>query len=192
MPTEIQTPTPWAKLADAFRLTGRHRLLIDEVIVPVVVVSDLSEVAATTEQEATAYFSMVAIVGSATVAVLFNGVTADTGVDLIIDSALASSETAGTYRVRQTTVAPVAPAAGVLLTKNWNRFPQVGVPPGTQFANTALLAGQTLYRVPVLANSPLEIDLGITLGAFQALALDYDGVNEAWRTTWRYRVVKRA
>ncbi|KKL55716.1 hypothetical protein LCGC14_2252610, partial [marine sediment metagenome] len=55
-----------------------------------------------------------------------------------------------------------------------------------------LLAGQTLYRVPVLANSPLEIDLGITLGAFQALALDYDGVNEAWRTTWRYRVVKRA
>ena len=43
MPTEIQTPKPWMRLAEAFRLTGRHKLQIDEVVVPVAIVADLSE-----------------------------------------------------------------------------------------------------------------------------------------------------
>ena len=43
MPTEIQTPKPWMRLAEAFRLTGRHKLLLDEVVVPVAIVEDLSE-----------------------------------------------------------------------------------------------------------------------------------------------------
>ena len=43
MPTEIQTPKPWMRLAEAFRLTGRHKLQIDEVVVPVAIIADLSE-----------------------------------------------------------------------------------------------------------------------------------------------------
>ncbi len=42
MPTEVQTPGAWVRLADAFRLTGRHRLLLDEVIVPVAIIENLA------------------------------------------------------------------------------------------------------------------------------------------------------
>lgn len=43
MPVEIQNPKAWAKLVDEFGLTGRHQILIDEVILGVAIVADLTD-----------------------------------------------------------------------------------------------------------------------------------------------------
>jgi len=42
MPIQIGTARAWARLRDAFDLKGKHNLQLDEIVVPVVVVEDLS------------------------------------------------------------------------------------------------------------------------------------------------------
>jgi len=43
MPMPIGTARAWGRLRDAFDLKGKHNLLLDEVVVPIVLVEDLSK-----------------------------------------------------------------------------------------------------------------------------------------------------
>ena len=191
MPTEIQTPRQWLALAEEFKLTGRHLLQLDEVIVPVVLVSDLSSPAAALNQKVVYYFNVPASAVANGKAVLFNGVTADTGRDIIIERIVMSMASAQSWELRFTTNAPIAPIAAAQLFKNFRQDPQVGIVPGNMFADSGAITGELIMRPQIQANTFREIEVDIRLGDRRALSLQVAANNVQFRSTWFGRVVPR-
>lgn len=191
MPIEIQTSSAWGRLADKFRLTGRHKLLLDEVLVGVVLVEDLSAEAAQPEQDVSYRFLVPASAVANGKAILFNGATADTGRDIIIDRVLCASAANANYDLRFTTNAPLAPIAASDLEKQWRAVPQVGVPPGNMYADSGAIIGPELWRIPAIANTLIDVEVGVRLGSIQGLSLQCVANNLTFFATFFGRVVPR-
>lgn len=191
MPMRIYTATAWQRLRDSFDLKGKHDLQLDEIIVPVVVVADLAPGEQEINQQVSYHFDVPASAVANGKAVLFNGITEDSGRDIIIDRLVASSTATVVWELRQTTNAPVTAIGGSTLTKQFLQLPQVGTPPGRMFADSGAITGLEFFRLSNPGNNHYNQELGVRLGFQQGLSLQVVANNTNFHTTFFGRVVAR-
>ena len=185
MPTEIQTPFAWARLADKFRLTGRHKLMLDEVVVPVVLVEDLSEPGIINEQDATCVMVIAAPVGVAK-ALLEN--PAGSGVRFLLDRIVVSGGMNMIPAIQLTQTAPTNPIAGALANVSWNNPEQSGSPPGTMFADDGVFVGESRYNNNLLALTSAIILPKLVLPAGWLIVINTSTAARDIRVVINYRV----
>lgn len=185
MPTQIQTPTQWQRLLNRFGIKGRHQLLLDEVVVPVVLIEDVSELE-TGPQDAT-----IAVIAPAIAATLGACVLANlsSGTDLLVDRIIMNAPAGMAVDTRFSTIAPIIPLAGGVIDKTWNNPDQVGVPAGDGFANQNVFgAGTLLNRTQVGANIRYEYDCKLVLPPNNVISVGGLTANQALQVTFQYRV----
>lgn len=189
MTIPIQSSTVWGRLADAFRLTGRHKLLLDEVISPVVLVEDLTTESADVQNDATAHFAVPAAgAGDKGFAVLAN--LNNPGTDLLVDRITFSSASVDNIIISLNNIAPLLPIAGATLNKAWNDFTQQGVPSGTLFASEAAMAATgVLYQVENTSNTMQIFDVKLVIGNNAVLSVGDSRSDVLFHVTIQYRVV---
>ncbi len=191
MPIPIQTPTAWGRLADLFRLTGRHKLTFDETLVGVVVVADVSSGDLTINEDVVYRFVIPASLVLVGKAVLFNGITTDSGRDIIIDKATGSAANTVPWIIHHTTNAPLAPIAASTLQKNWRQWPQVGTPPGEMFADEGALTGDGIIGMDWISNRTWDVDIGVRLGFQQGIVVSVVSTNDLFNVSLFGRIVPR-
>lgn len=189
MPMQIYTAGAWQRLRDAFDLKGKHNLLLDEVVVPVAVVADLSSQAPDQANDATIQISMPAIVGDLGAACIGNLGTPN--VNLLVDKiTFMAPAAAATFRIIDTNIAPILGLAGAVLNKTWNDPSQVGVPAGTPFANEDVFgAGTEIMVVRLLPATPFHMEPKWVVPPGRLLIVGHSIINTAWECTFNYRVV---
>ncbi len=191
MPTEIQTPDASVALADLFKIQGSHQLLIDETVVPVVLIADVSRNVAAQNQAVLYRYLVQASAVANGKAVLFNGTVTDSGRDIIIDRVVCSAGTTGPWEFRFTTNAPINPIAASTATKLFRQMPQVGTPPGELFADDGPITGTSIFRVLSLASTNFDIAVDVRLGHQQAVSMQFAANNVTFLTTFFGRAVPR-
>ena len=162
MPTKVQNAQAWIKLQREFGILGRHKMLLDEVVVPTVVIADLSEDDAALNNLVQYRFSVPAVVATVGKAILFNGVTADSGRDIIIDRIVGSCAVTSPWMVHHTTNAPITPIAASTLDQTFAQWPQVGVPIGRMFADSGAITGDDIVSFRTQGGTVWEIAVGST------------------------------
>jgi len=155
MPIKVYTAGAWSRLRDAFDLKGKHQLQLDEVIVPVVVVDDLSPGKIAIGQDATVDMQQIAVVGEKASLLLEN--PAGSGSNLLIDRITISSATTSILTVRLTQTAPLNAMVGGSANISWNNPDQVGTPPGVMFADHGTFTGDVRYQHRSTASTPAVV-----------------------------------
>lgn len=189
MPIPIYTAGAWQRLRDAFDLKGKHNLLLDEVVVPVALVADLSSEATHQANDATAQASVPAEAGETGTALFAN--IGDTGVDLLVDRIVINCGTSGRFRITSSSNAPLAPIAASSLVVVWNNPDQPGSPPGQIFADEGAFIGDRLYDFQHLASTSWYIEPKWVLPPNSGLAINFTTVNILFQVTFQYRVRTR-
>lgn len=196
MPTDIQNARVTQALVDFFTIKGRFRPQLDEVVVPVVLTADMSERDEETTQPAVVRYNVAAAgAGLSGKAVLFNGVTGLTGVELLIDSVVISNPTgvgANDFLVRESTNAPIAPIAGSFQTKRFKRLVAAAsadpTPPGNAFSDSGAFAGDVMYSVSVPAGETIQLDVDLVMEQLSGLVIAEQAQNQQFFASINYRV----
>lgn len=187
MPLKIQNPRAWGRLVDAFTLTGRHKLLLDEVVVPVAIIEDLSEQAGTEPDDATMFVEATNVAATLGAAVLSN--LGETGAVLLLDRIIVTTSAVQFVGISQTTIAPILPLAGSIIVKQWNDPRKAGAPTGTGFANTNVFGTTNLLFRPFMsANIPYTFDVKQVIPPNNQIAVGGFTVNVELNVTFQYRV----
>jgi len=192
MPIQIQTAKGWRRLQEAFSIVGRHRLMLDEVVVPVAILEDLTLQPDTANDRATLSITCPAEALERSACVLFNTNAAldPTGAILLVERVYMTSGLVGNISINQTTVAPLNPIAGSVIRKLWNDPSQPAVPAGTGFADgSAFGAAGEIYIGTQLANTPFVVEVNQILPALAGLAVVGGAINTEIKATFQYRVV---
>lgn len=156
MPIPIQNATVWARLQRAFGLLGRHKLLLDEIVVPVALVEDLSGVEVLLEKRyAQGGDTQGAVAGNSTRVQIFN--PAGSGILVELYQAVAGASGAGVINW-----GPVVAVLAGSISGTWQdrRLTPASVP-------AALIQTDNNPAGPVLVN-PLKLNqLGNTAVLFR-------------------------
>lgn len=186
MPTPIQSPVPWSRLLAEFGVKGRHQLLLDEIIVPTVLIADLSETAAE-PNDATGFVRCPGVAATNSSAILAN--IGESGVDLLLDKIVVNVNVTTSLEIIQTTIAPVNPIAGAILVKNWNNPDLPGTPAGSILAdNSAFGAINPIYQLLVTAGDIVQLEPKLVVPPNQLLVVRDLTVNQQLQCTFNYRV----
>ena len=186
MPISIQNSRAWGRLVDAFTIRGRHKLLLDEIVVPVVLIEDLSDKPGP-QQEAT--FTMFAPPQGAGVDVVLLLENSSVGSIFFIDEITIGSENNVIVQITLTTTAPVAPAAGGEADKTWNDNTQTPVVSGTMFADLGAFVGPDVWKGEFLADTPQHITPKLILRPGQLIAISVITTNSGLRAVINARIV---
>lgn len=159
MPMKIGTARAWGRLRDFFDLKGKHDLQLDEIIVPVAIVADLTEADPLADLRQAQGGQVVAqtagFVGQMQV---FN--PAGSGVVLELYHALFAALAAINVQLGPTTAVLATDAAAQWQDRRLNGIPVARI------QNQAINAAPTLVRpviTRVLANTLAQVDLNVTL-----------------------------
>ncbi len=155
MPTPIQNAGAWTRLQELFGILGRHKLQLDEVVVPVVVIGNTTEIEEFTPLDATYVFHVPADVAGPSSAILLND--AGSGVRMLIDRVVLTTSTTHAVEMRLSTTAPLNAVAGGFANQSWNNFNQPGGPPGTLFGDHGSFVGLRRYANFQIANTPYAV-----------------------------------
>jgi len=191
MPIKIFNAKAAQTLQGFFDYKGKHDLKLDEIIVPVAIVADLSGDEALGQSKFVLHIQSPAVAATTVRHAYFNGVANDTGVDVVVDKIVLSSAANSVIVFIQTQIAPINPTAAAVINNVWRQWPQVGTPPGTGFSNDAAMGGTTIYQADNLARVPAAFYPDITLGAQRGLSITQAIANTAFQTTWYMHTQKR-
>jgi len=184
----IQNPRAWGRLVDAFSLTGRHLLRLDEIVVPVVVVENLAPSDEVLSDADATYTIIVAAdaLGPGR-AILLND--AGSGVRFLIDKITISAAGTMNQVVTLSTTAPTTGIAGGSADKTWNNNAQAGEPPGTMFADRGVFVGPDVYSAVRLANTPSIVEPKLVLDPGQEVVVQSPTTNLLLRVVINARIV---
>jgi len=183
----IQNTRAWGRLVDAFGLTGRHKLLLDEVVVPVVLVEDVSGPDSSLEDDATMSIFCNSNAGTTGACVFSN--FGFTGAILLLDRITIVTSAAMQVLVLQTTIVPVLPIAASNISKTWNDPSRSSEPSGTGFANEGVFGGgDEILEGAMLANTPYQFDVKQVVPPNHQIAVQGGNTNSAIRAAFQYRV----
>jgi len=188
MPMPIYSSGAWQRLRDAFDLKGKHSLLLDEVVVPVAVVAELSGVEGSQTASATAFIGAPAagalIKSACLLSNLFDGTSR-----LIVEAITAIPSLTTSYTIGLTTIAPILPIAASTIVKQWDDQSRPGVPPGSAFANEGIFSGSGQMFEGVLASNQFKrIPVNIVLNFGDEIYFQCGNNNTATACTYQYRV----
>jgi len=155
MPMKIGTARAWGRLRDFFDLKGKHDLQLDEIIVPVAVVADLTEADPLADLRAAQGGQVVSpAVGFVGQMQVFN--PAGSGVVLEVYLAQFAALAAVNYQLGPVTAALATDAAA-----QWQDRRLFGLP-AARIQNQATLVGPTLVR-PFIVRQTSNVTFGINL-----------------------------
>ncbi len=147
---KIGTARAWGRLRDFFDLKGKHDLQLDEIIVPVAVVADLTEADPLSDvRQAQGGASRGSVAGDSTRIQLFNPV----GSSVILELYAAIT---GGFETFNGNMGPVAAAIATDITGQWQDRRLPGIPVGRIQSNNGP-AG------PILVN-PVKFRMNSTIG----------------------------
>jgi hypothetical protein len=205
MPAKIQNATVTAQLVELFGLKGRFSPQLDEIVVPVVLTADLSNQPGERAARATAHVHVPPVVGDNGKALMFNGVANETGsillVDRIVVSLTAAAAVGGNFEIKQTSIAPLSPIAGSVLSTTWDdqrtQVSGAAPPPGTVFADDGPFIGPGVaaFSLGPIADGGQQVfavDLYQVLSPFRALCVECTDDNIRFNVIFQYRVVSAA
>ena len=187
MPIQVQNTKVWGRLVDAFTLTGRHKLLLDEIIVPVVLVENLSEEQSSQERHASYTMDVAAGIGLISKGVLLND--AGSGVQILIDRVTMTASATSTLDILLSRTAATNPIAGGAADQGWNDLDVPGAPPGTLFADSGVFVGPLLHANKQIINTPMLIDLKLILQPGVALVCQTSTSDKSLQITINARIV---
>jgi len=191
MPMQIYTADAWQRLRDFFDLKGKHNLQLDEVIVPVAVVANIAPELEQLNQPVVYKFSVPATAGLVGKAVLINGLTTDTGRDIVIDRMVGTSASTGRWNIHNTANAPITPIAASTLDKTWRQWPQDGTPPGEMFADEGASTGDDIVSFRNGGNNFWDVAVDELLAFQQAIVCSVVATNVQFEVSMFGRVVRR-
>ncbi len=189
MPITIQNARGWDALRQRFSIVGRHRLQLDEVIVPVVIMDDITEQTDTVGQLATAFALAPAVAAKKSSVVFFNGVTSETGYLFNITRIRVSSTGTIGYTFGFTTVAPLSPIAASTVDQTWNDVGQTGTPPGNLFTDDGAFAGPVLYNYRSIPTDPFDYVCNLIIPFQNALVVTNENTNKSSHVSIEYTVL---
>jgi len=189
MPIQIQTADGWRRLQKAFSIVGRHRLMLDEVVVPVAILEDLTLLADTANDRANISIRCDNTAGTNGAAVFSN--LPDTGTTLLLETITLNAQTAQVFNINQTTIAPILPLGGSSsISKTWNDPTQPGAPAGSGFANDNVfgITGQ-IQRVIINANVVVQFQVNQIVPPLQQISVGGFTNNAEFQVSFDYRVI---
>ena len=185
MPMEANAPRTWGRVAEFFRITGKHSLQLDEVAVPVVVLADFTEQEAVVDDAATFVMAVAADALGPSRAVLLND---SLGTRMFVDRVLYSAPSTMTCQVILSNTPPILAIAGGSADKTWNNRLQQGDPPGEMFADRGAFVGPDVYNGLVAANSTLRVDGMLIIDPGEQVVVAGSSTNVAIRVVFNVRV----
>ena len=185
-PIQIQNPRAWGRLVDAFTIRGRHKLLLDEVAVPVVLIEDLSDKPGP-QQEATFTMFVPAAGGATNITLLLEN--SSVGSIFFIDEITISAASTSILQIQLTATAPVTPAAGGVADKTWNDNTQTPVVSGTMFADLGVFVGPDVWNHRTLSQTPQHIHPKLILRPGQLISVRNTTTNQELRVVINARIV---
>lgn len=190
MPLRVYNASFFQRLRDAFDIKGKHEFLLDEIIVPVVVVESLSTELSSEPEDCTYQTSIAATVGDPGSFVLLNEL--DSGWNILIDKITMGTGVAATeFVITLTEVAPVSAIAGGAFRKTWNNANQPSTPPGTAFADDAAgWAGAEIFRHRTLNQTVLVHEPKVVIPPGQEIAVQNTDDNAAFTVTMNARAIR--
>ena len=193
MPTKIQNARAFQRLVRAFSIQGRMQLFLDDHVVPVAIVEDLSEEATDVRVNAWAFIrcNATAAVGSS---IQLTNAGLDSAVDLVVDECRFQAQTATQYTINLTDLTDGALLLGVQ-TKVWSDTNQLpGVPAGVidHRDGGAYAAASFMDNGSLVANEPRTIQPGWTLAPGQKFVVRLATVNIRLQAWIKYRVIARS
>ena len=186
MPMPVNAPRVWGRVADFFRLQGKHPLMLDETTVPVIVIADFTAEEARVEDAATYAMFINADVLGPSKAVLLND---SAGTRMLVDRISYSAGTTTRPVVTLSNTAPVTPIAAGTADKTWNNRLQTGDPPGEMFADRGAFVGPDVYVGNHVQNTPLHIDAMLVLDPGEQVVISGSDTNASIRVVLNVRVV---
>lgn len=151
MPAKIQDATIWRRLQQRFAIVGRHVLLLDEIVVPVVVVDDLTDDVVADAVNFTVAMQVEESVGKKSTAVLLND---RVGWQIIVDEVLITTPANTIPVIRLSVTPPLSAIAGGFASKTWNNRLQIAEPPGLMFGDDGTFTGPIVWSHSVLSHTP--------------------------------------
>lgn len=192
MAAKIQNARAFQRLLRAFSIQGRMQLFLDDHVVPVAIVEDLSEEAADVRVNAWVFIRVDATAAVGGAAQLTNA-GLDSAVDLVIDECRFTAQANTQYTINLTDLSDGALLTGVT-TKVWSDTNQLpGVPSGSpdHRDGSAYAAAAFMDNGSLIANEPMTIKPGWTLAPGQKFVVRLATVNVRLQVWIRYRVISR-
>lgn len=186
MPTSIQIPGITARLADAFKIQGSHILLLDENVVPVVLVADVRLPLPSDPIDATFVMFVPGPVAAFATALLENS---SEGLLFLVDEITISTGVDSLWQILLTTTAPTNPIAGGAADKTWNNPLQTPDVSGTMFADSGAFIGPDIWKGRILANTPTVIRPKLVLPPGHMVGITNLATAEEIRAVLNVRVV---
>lgn len=187
MPIKIQDATVWRRLQVKFAIVGRHILLLDEVVVPVIVVDSLIDDVDATPYDATWFINTNSGVGDDAASILENS---SVGSNFLIDRVEMCVLPAANMLIQLSPTPPVSALAGTA-NKSWNNILQTPVVPGTMFSDDGVFAGNILWRGRLNTSTPYMVKTKVVLEPGEQLVVQTrDASIETW-VSFQGRVVPR-
>jgi len=189
---DIQTPVPVQKLRTEFKVRSPFGLFLAEELIPVVLVSDLSgEVPAHSGYPRKCMGRLIVAAGGAgTQAQAVLQSRPNRGIVYVVDKAVCTETAAGSQSWEVRTGQDVT-GLTERFTKTFRDLRATGAQayqPDALMGDSVPLAasvdGQVVGSFNGLANTPLEIELGITLGGTEFVNIVVDNLNVVNRVTF--------
>ena len=187
MPIEIQTPSQWARLADLFKLTGRHKLLLDEVVVPVVLMGDVADTGPEEPNLASAFVKVAATVGVRGGAMITNG---QVGVNLVVTKIITSIVINVDIMCFLSDTVVGALIAASETDKQWNDSNRLDPTPGTPQGRDGgvFLGDPKLWQHDILARTPFTYETELIVAPGFSVIVVANLVNQVFDVSFQYRV----
>ena len=160
-------------------------MLLDEVVVPVVLIEDLSD-KPSPQQEATFAMRAPATAAQPLSLLLENS---SVGSIFLVDEITFSVSADSFLQITLTTTAPVNPVAGGAADKTWNDNLQTPVVPGTMFADTGAFVGPDVWHGRITTDTLAQVTPKLILRPGQLIAITNTTVNQELRTVINARIV---
>lgn len=192
MPAPIQSAGAVARLFAKFGIQGKHPLSLDNTVVPVAILEDVSQEAA--PQAPVNAWAFVRCNATAAVggAIQITNAGLDSAVDLIIDEMEFQTLAASQCGVKLTNLTDGALLLGVQ-SKVWRDTGTPGVPPGVPDHRdaSAYAANTNLVNKTMVATVPFRFSPGWTLSPGFKIAVTCSTVNVRLQGWFKYRVISR-